>query len=62
MDPDWNIARPCLYTSLYNSGRKAEAAQVLAEYRHWNQTHDVPDDSAEIEVKPSSITSGKVNL
>ena len=55
MDPDWNIARPCLYISLYNVGRKDEAAQVLAEYRHWNQTHGVPDDSDQIEVQQPRI-------
>jgi Tfp pilus assembly protein PilF len=49
MDPDWNMARPCLYTALFNIGRTGEAAQVLAQYRYWNQTHGVPDDSAEIE-------------
>ena len=55
MDPDWNMARPCLYISLYNAGRKSEAAQVLVEYRHWNQTHGVPDDSAEIEAHEPTI-------
>jgi len=55
MDSDWNIARPCLYISLYNVGRKDEAAQVLAEYRNWNQTHGVPDDSDQIEVRQPRI-------
>lgn len=50
IDSDWNIARPCLYVALYSVGRKNEAAQVLAQYRAWNQTHGVPDDSAEIEI------------
>jgi tetratricopeptide (TPR) repeat protein len=49
MDPTWNMARPCLYAALFNSGRRNEAAQVLVEYRHWNQTHGVPDDSDEID-------------
>jgi Tfp pilus assembly protein PilF len=49
MDPDWNMARPCLYAALFNTNRRSEATQVLAEYRNWNQTHGVPDDSAEIE-------------
>ena len=64
MDPDWNMARPCLYVSLYNSGRKNEAAQVLADYRKWNQAHGVPDDSDEIEVHPQplDISQGKVSL
>lgn len=64
MDPDWNMARPCLYISLYNIGRKNEAAQVLVEYRHWNQTHGVPDDSDEIEVHEPRIDDprGKVSL
>jgi len=49
MDADWNMARPCLYVSLFNMGRGNEAAQVLVEYRNWNQTHGVPDDSDEID-------------
>lgn len=64
MDPDWNIARPCLYISLYSVGRKGEAAQVLADYRNWNQTHGVPDDSAEIEIHDPTINDprGRVSL
>ena len=59
MDPDWNMARPCLYVSLFNSGRKNEAAQVLGEYSHWNQTHGVPDDSDEIDgTKPRNNYQG----
>ena len=55
MDPDWNIARPCLYISLYSVGRKNEAAQVLADYRYWNQSHGVPDDSDQIEIHAPTI-------
>jgi Tfp pilus assembly protein PilF len=63
MDPDWNIARPCLYTSLYAVGQKNEAAHVLVEYRHWNQTHGVPDDSDQIEAhEPTIDGSGRPNL
>jgi Tfp pilus assembly protein PilF len=50
MDPDWNMARPCLYIALFNMNRRNEAAHVLADYRYWNQTHGVPDDSDEIEI------------
>jgi lipoprotein NlpI len=62
MDPDWNMARPCLYVSLYNVGRKNEAAHVLAEYRYWNQTHGVPDDSDQIEAYDPNIGRDGPNL
>jgi transcriptional regulator with GAF, ATPase, and Fis domain len=55
MDPGWNMARPCLYIALYNTGRKNEAARVLADYRYWNQTHGVSDDSDEIEAHEPTI-------
>jgi Tfp pilus assembly protein PilF len=64
MDPDWNMARPCLYISLYSVGRKNEAAHVLTEYRYWNQSHGVPDDSEQIEAHEPTIdgSRGKPNL
>lgn len=62
MDADWNMARPCLYIALYNVGRKNEAAHILAEYRYWNQTHGVPDDSDQIEAHDPNIGSGRPNL
>jgi Tfp pilus assembly protein PilF len=64
MDPDWNMARPCLYMALVNVGRKNEADRVLADYRGWNQAHGVPDDSAEFEVHEPRIDdpSGRTSL
>jgi Tfp pilus assembly protein PilF len=63
MDKDWNMARPCLYKSLYAVGRKNEAAHVLVEYRYWNQTHGVPDDSDQFEIRPATIDgSGRTSL
>jgi lipoprotein NlpI len=58
MDPNWNMARPCLYSV----GRKNEAAHVLAEYRYWNQTHGVPDDRDQMEAHEPTINRGRPNL
>jgi tetratricopeptide (TPR) repeat protein len=62
MDPDWNIARPCLYRALYATGKKNEAGRVIADYRFWNQAHGVPDDSDEIEVREPTIDGGRPRL
>jgi Tfp pilus assembly protein PilF len=66
MDPSWNIARPCLYKALYAMNRKSEAAQVLAEYREWNQKLGEPDDSDEIDLdkrrQQPDISKGGVHL
>jgi len=66
MDPSWNIARPCLYEALYAMNRKTEAARVLNEYREWNHTLGLPDDSDEIDLekkeKEMTIDKGGVHL
>ncbi|HXX99974.1 MAG TPA: hypothetical protein VEI54_03580 [Candidatus Limnocylindrales bacterium] len=58
MDPSWNAARPCLYAALFNTGRREEAAQVLADYRYWNQVRGLPDDSEEIEATQGRKVAG----
>jgi tetratricopeptide (TPR) repeat protein len=49
MDPTWNMARPCLYDALSNLGRTSEAARVLSEYKQFNLSHGLPDDSDQME-------------
>lgn len=51
MDPTWNMARPCLYDALYNLGRKSEAAKVLDDYRQFNLSNGLHDDSDEIDAE-----------
>ena len=51
MDPTWNMARPCLYDALSNLGRTGEAAKVLSEYKQFNLSNGLPDDSDEIEAE-----------
>jgi tetratricopeptide (TPR) repeat protein len=49
MDPTWNMARPCLYDALSHLGRTGEAARVLSEYKQFNLSHGLPDDSDQME-------------
>jgi Tfp pilus assembly protein PilF len=60
MDPSWNMARPCLYEALFNTRRRNEAGQVLAEYRYWNQITGTPDDSDEIDATNPKNQRGTV--
>jgi tetratricopeptide (TPR) repeat protein len=55
MDPTWNMARPCLYDALYNLGRTGEAARVLSEYKKFNLSNGLPDDSDQIEAEKKQL-------
>jgi tetratricopeptide (TPR) repeat protein len=55
MDPTWNMARPCLYEALYNLGRTGEAARVLSEYKQFNLSNGLPDDSDQIEAEKTQL-------
>ena len=40
LEPDWNMARPCLYRSLMSTGKTAEAEKVKQDYIKHDPNHE----------------------